>query len=255
LAIDNLFLQQAAASQPTQSTLMWLVWFLCKHPRVQARCRAELRAHGLAAGAGSPPPALSAAAVDALVYHEAVVKETFRLGMATPGGVRVASEDCQLGDMHIKKGQQIMWSNAVVQRDAQWWTPDALAGQSGEQGTADNFYPERFVDAAQLPPLCDADWGGLPRPAESLDEAGAHAAGVDTSHLTQAFLPFGGGVHACPGWRMGWNVVKVSCIRMMQRGIQFHDTALNCAQTQHRQRVATFPLQVAPNIRMDRQEN
>ena len=248
MALDNLLGLGSAAGETGIATLCWLTHFLSKNPHVQDRCREELRLHGLMPLDSSPSvlPDLTADALAQLVYHEAVIKETFRLGLATVGAFRVTSKATDLlGGVPLNKDQQIMWIGSLTHRLPQEWSDQSgsVSGAhlGGGAAVESVFAPERFVDPAVLPSMAsDA------AQAQAAGRACGH--GADQQHHPYAWIPFGGGVHGCPGRHFGFGMVKTVLARMMQSGVEFEDTQANKGE-QH-SKLSIFPKDLTVNIRI-----
>lgn len=155
----------------------------------------------------APPPDLSASALDELTYLDGVVKESFRLGFASVGAFRRTSQPTDLiGGIPLRANQQIWWVGTTMHHDSKQFTKE------------EDFKPERYD-------LKD---------------------GSDSQHHPYAFLPFGGGVHGCPGKLFGWAIIKVLLARMMQRGVQFERTLEH--KEGHFSRLSIFPKHLKPDI-------
>lgn len=106
-------------------------------------------------------------------YAQAVYAETLRL--RTHGVIlRQPSQDLQLNEWSIPKGSPVVTSSTTAHMNAAVWS----APQRGSR-PATEFYPERFF---------------LPKSESAEPEFSM--SGTDGS-----WVPFGGGVHACPGRR------------------------------------------------------
>ncbi len=75
--------------------------------------------------------------------------------------------------------------------------------------------------------------------------------GEDKNHLPYAMIPFGGGHRACIGQDLAWLELKLTIVRMMQRGITFEDTPENTGG--YAERFTCFPKNMAVRVRIDRQ--
>jgi cytochrome P450 len=124
-----------AGHETTASALTWAWWLLARHPEVEARLHAELDAV-LGTGEAAPGPA----DIAALPYARAVFAEALRLWPTVPMVFRRVVEPHEVatagGRWTLPRGDVVVLSPWVVQRDPRWWPePDA-------------FRPERWLTPA-----------------------------------------------------------------------------------------------------------
>lgn len=101
------------------AALSWVIAEMTRHPEEHEKLRTEARTvlaeHGALNDDGP------------LTYTKAFVKEVLRLHPPTWLMGRRARYDTQLGDWTIRKGQELMFSPYLLQRDPRWWAePDEL---------------------------------------------------------------------------------------------------------------------------------
>lgn len=135
-----------AGHETTALLLSYAVHSLSEHPAVAQRLQAELDAQ---LGAR----ALGIEDLPKLPFLEAVVRETLRLYPPAFAIAREVTSPFTLGEYAIGKGDQLMLSAFVMQRNARYF-PDPEA-----------FKPERWLDPqiSQLPRFAYFPFGGGPR--------------------------------------------------------------------------------------------
>lgn len=116
-----------ATYENPSTALTWAVNFLAEQPEARERIRDEARAAFRKHGD-------SLAAVDALDFTEAALREAVRLRPAIAYLVRVALEDAQVGDLHIAKGSTVTVVPYCIHHDAERW-PEPT-----------RYRPERFIE-------------------------------------------------------------------------------------------------------------
>ncbi len=120
-----------AGHETTASALTFAVWLIAKHPEVQERMAAEVRA-----AVGERPPC--AEDYPRLGYVARVFAESMRLYPPAWISARTATEDYTMrGVGFIPKGSALVCAPIVVHRDARWW-PEP-----------ERFDPERFTEGAK----------------------------------------------------------------------------------------------------------
>ncbi|CAF2710945.1 unnamed protein product [Rotaria sp. Silwood2] len=100
---------------------------MSKHPRVQAKIKAEL--------GENKDNHLSIEQLDSLVYLDSVLDEVFRFVPPTNGAARTLTSDDQLPESRIQlhRGDQVFIPFYNLTRDKRYWKIDP-----------ELFYPERF---------------------------------------------------------------------------------------------------------------
>lgn len=120
-----------AGHETTASALTFAVWLIAKHPEVQERMAAEVRA---AVGERLP----CAGDYPRLSFVTRVFAESMRLYPPAWISARTAIEDYTMhGVGFIPKGSALVCAPIVVHRDARWW-PEP-----------ERFDPERFTERAK----------------------------------------------------------------------------------------------------------
>lgn len=118
-------------------TMNWVLYHMSKYPAVEHKVRHELWDQFPELMEGKVK-ALTMEQTQALVYMEAVIRETLRLYPVVPLYVRRAASDAVLVDgTFIAKGTSVTMCPYTTGRLESVWGEDAL-----------EFKPERFIDAA-----------------------------------------------------------------------------------------------------------
>jgi cytochrome P450 len=135
-----------AGVESTAAALAWIWYLLVRHPEVETRLLAELRAvlGGRAPAVGDLP---------ALEYTDRVATEALRLYPPAWILVREALRDTQIGAYRIPRGTVVLISPMVLHRDPRFFErPDA-------------FDPDRWADGqlARLPRFAYLPFGAGPR--------------------------------------------------------------------------------------------
>lgn len=179
--VDQMMTFLGAGHETTSTALQWAVYALCKHQDVQTRLREEIRANLPSISAKNPEP-ISAAAVDALPYLNAVCNEVLRFHPSVQATLRIASHDTTIVGKPIPKGTIVTISPEATNHDKTLWGPDA-----------DQFNPER--------------WMGPGR---------ANTGGASSNY---AFLTFLHGPRSCIG--QGFSKSELACLVAATAG-RFH---------------------------------
>lgn len=134
-----------AALDPVANTLAWGLRLLADHPAIQDRIAAEVDSTGTVSGGAMTE-------MSALPCTANVLNETLRLypneWLLTR---RAAADDRLPSGVRIRRGEEVMISPYVVQRDAQFF-PDP-----------DRFDPERFAVPPAWPAMAFIPFGAGPR--------------------------------------------------------------------------------------------
>lgn len=131
---------------PIADVFCWAWWQIAQHPEVEAQLQAEWEA----VLQGRPPTMED---LPKLVYTEQVVKETLRLYPLAWSTGRVATQDCEIADIPIHAGENVVMCQWVTHRDARFF-PDPEC-----------FIPERWAPerAKKIPAYAYYPFGGGPR--------------------------------------------------------------------------------------------
>ncbi len=130
--VDQLMTFLAAGHETTASGMTWAAYLLAKYPDVQARLRAEVRAHlPPISEAGSD---ISSLDIDRMPYLNAVCNEVLRYYGPVPLTLRKAACDTSIQGQFVPKGTPVMLVPWAVNKSEAMWGPDALT-----------FNPERWM--------------------------------------------------------------------------------------------------------------
>ncbi|KAL2255185.1 hypothetical protein VTK26DRAFT_3910 [Humicola hyalothermophila] len=154
--IDQLMTFLAAGHETTASALTWAAYLLAKNPDMQARLRAEVRAHlpppttttttttaaAAAAAAGDvgddqPHATVSSIDIDRMPYLNAFCNEVLRYFSPAPMTVRVSAVDTTILGHFVPKGTQIMIVPWAINKSRALWGADAHV-----------FNPDRWLDGS-----------------------------------------------------------------------------------------------------------
>ena len=120
----------AAGHETTATAMTWAIFELCRHPEIQSRLRAEVRAR-----LPSPDADINADDIDGLDYLQAVCSETLRLWSPISITLRAACCDTSILGQFVPKGTPVILSPWATNADTRLWGADA-----------DEFVPERWLD-------------------------------------------------------------------------------------------------------------
>ena len=135
----------AAGHETTALTLSYALWLVARRPEIAATLATERREV-----CGDRDP--TAADLPALVWHDAVIRESMRLYPPAWMVGRRPTEPIEVGGQRIDPADQLMMPQWVVHRDPRWW-PDPEA-----------FRPERWrSDTPDRPRFAYFPFGGGPR--------------------------------------------------------------------------------------------
>ena len=125
--IDELLLFLVAGSETTGSAVAWFIYCMSKHPRVQAKIKAELDNLQL--------DRMTVEQIESLPYLDCVLREVFRFVPPAAGTSRTLTVDDRLpaSGVQLRKGDEIFVPFYNLARDQRCWKIDP-----------DQFYPERF---------------------------------------------------------------------------------------------------------------
>lgn len=154
------------ATDTSTVTLTWVICFLLKNPLILEKVKEEIH------NQIGEEIFINESDINKLVYLQAVVKETLRLYPPGPlSAPREFTEDCTLGNYHIKKGTRLITNLWKIQTDPSIWE-DPL-----------EFKPERFLTTNK---------------------------DVDVKGQNFELLPFGSGRRICPGISFGINMIYLT---------------------------------------------
>ncbi|KAL2940605.1 Cytochrome P450 82A4 [Bienertia sinuspersici] len=145
------------------------------------------------------------------IYLEAIVKETLRLYPPGPlMGPREFTEDCIIGNYHIKSGTKLIVNVSKISRDPRIWDNPL------------EFRPERFLGTHK-----------------NVDVRGHHF----------ELIPFGAGRRICPGMSFGLQVVHLSLATLLH-AFEFsteHNVPVDFSESLGLTNMKAKPLQVLLN--------
>ncbi|KAF2848656.1 cytochrome P450 [Plenodomus tracheiphilus IPT5] len=130
--VNQLMTFLAAGHETTASALTWAIYCLCRHPDVQSKLRAELRAELPALRDRNTP--ISSTEIDRLPYLNAVLQETLRIFPPVPLTLRETAQDTTIQSHFIPAGTTIVICPWAINTSTHLWGPDARS-----------FNPERWL--------------------------------------------------------------------------------------------------------------
>ena len=130
--IDNVVTFIGAGHETTALTLAFTLYLIANAPEVQDRLVREVQDV-----CGEAP--IDAPMVDALIYHEQVIKESMRLYPPVALIDRVATQDVNLGDVKVRKGDFAFNLIYVMHRHRTLW-------RNPERFDPERFSPENAKD-------------------------------------------------------------------------------------------------------------
>ncbi|KAK7206338.1 cytochrome P450 [Myxozyma melibiosi] len=110
-----------AGHETTAGALAWAMLTLAKHPDVQEKLRAEVRA----SFPGGLQDIKTAEQIESLKYLDNVTRELFRVNPPVLTGLREAQRDITIGDQTIYKGTGVQLCLKAMNYDPRLWGPDA----------------------------------------------------------------------------------------------------------------------------------
>ncbi|EFX03479.1 cytochrome p450 monooxygenase [Grosmannia clavigera kw1407] len=132
--VDQMIALLVAGHETIAAALQWAVYALAKHPDMQTRLRAEVRARVPMSSGAAVTTAMCADEVDALPYLRAFCNEVLRFYPPVPSTVRQAQADTTLAGSFIPKGTTLLILPGVTNHEPELWGPDAAV-----------FSPERWL--------------------------------------------------------------------------------------------------------------
>ncbi|CAF3865447.1 unnamed protein product [Rotaria sordida] len=127
---DDVLMLLIAGYETTSTALVWCIYHLSKHPRVQQKIKTELMEN-------TSSQHLSLDHLDSLVYLDCFVNEVLRYSPTIDSTCRsVMADDClPKSGTRLYKGDQILIPTSALGRDSRHWKIDP-----------ELFYPERFLN-------------------------------------------------------------------------------------------------------------
>ncbi len=125
--IHELLLFLVAGSETSGTVLAWFIYFISKHPRVQAKLKAEI--------GDNKHHRMTVEQIESLTYLDCVLQEVFRHLPPAAGTTRTLTVDDRLpsSGIQLHKGDEIFIPFHNLSRDKRYWKIDP-----------ESFYPERF---------------------------------------------------------------------------------------------------------------
>ncbi|OCK81417.1 cytochrome P450 [Lepidopterella palustris CBS 459.81] len=131
--VNHLMTFLLAGHETVSAALSWVIYFLCRYPKVQARLRDEL-AVAIPLKVHDPCYIPTAAEIDGIAYLNAVCSEVLRLRPVVPQTFRQANVDTSIVGHYIPKGTIVLLCPWAVHRSKELWGEDAA-----------EFRPDRWM--------------------------------------------------------------------------------------------------------------
>ncbi|KAF3787788.1 Cytochrome P450 82C4 [Nymphaea thermarum] len=159
-----------AGKDTTTAAMIRTIHLLLRHPNALKKVQEELDRHV------GKERIVNESDLKNLVYLEAAIKESLRLGPPTPLlALRESMEDCQVGGFYVPAGTRLMVNLWKIHHDLRVWSDP------------NEFQPERFLGS-------------------NVDVHGKHF----------HFLPFGSGRRICPGISFALKIVHIALAHLLQ---------------------------------------
>jgi cytochrome P450 len=138
---DQILTFLLAGYDKTSSSVLWVIYELCIHPDIQARCHAEIDSileskkyqdHNQ----GNPIGYMDFYAINKFIYMVQVIKETLRLHPVIGTISRQCHTDCDVGAYKFKAGTTVLVSLVALHRHSEYWedphdfNPDRFAKEN-----------------------------------------------------------------------------------------------------------------------------
>jgi len=138
---DQILTFLLAGYDKTSSSVLWVIYELCIHPDIQARCHAEIdlilrnqkyKDHNQ----GNPFGYMDFYAINKFTYMIQVIKETLRLHPVIGTISRQCHTDCDVGAYRFKAGTTVLASLVALHRHSEYWdnplgfNPDRFAKEN-----------------------------------------------------------------------------------------------------------------------------
>ena len=130
--VDQMMTFLAAGQETTARAMTWAIHTLARHPDIQSRLRAEIRAHLPPLADTNTPVTVSM--LDSLSYLHAVCNEILRIHPPVAITIREAARDTTIQGTLIPKGTVIILCPFAVNMSSSLWGPDSPV-----------FNPERWL--------------------------------------------------------------------------------------------------------------
>lgn len=130
--VDQLMTFLAAGHETTATALTWAIYFLCCHPEMQTRLRAEIRER--LPSTDDAGAEITSQDIDRMPYLQAVCNEVLRFYSPVPITIREAAHNTTIQGVPVREGTHIVLAPTAVNVDPKLWGADAL-----------EFNPERWV--------------------------------------------------------------------------------------------------------------
>jgi len=150
----------AAGHETTATSMGWACYWLCRNPSMQAKLRAEIRAH--LPSPRTPGGTISNTDVDGLPYLNAVCNEVLRLTPPVALTSRIAAHDTSILGQPVPRDTSVIICPWAINVNKELWGEDA-----------GDFNPERWIGQGR-----------------------AHTGGADSNY---SFLTFLHGPRSCIG--------------------------------------------------------
>lgn len=131
--IDQMLTFLAAGHETTASALAWACYLCSKHPEIQSKLRAEIRAN-----ITSSTSSVTYDVLESMPYLNGVCEETQRLYPTVPATVREPIIDTVIDGVPVPKGTRLLLIPHAINRHPKFW---------GETGS--DFVPERWIDTLE----------------------------------------------------------------------------------------------------------
>lgn len=128
---DHILTFMLMGYESTASTLIWLIYELCKNPEVQRKCRAEVQSILTVKGVKTSAVVFDDIGKFSILIQ--VLKETLRLHPPSPLIHRKSTVDCDIGEFHLKAGANVTVSVLALHRHPDYWY------------LPNEFFPDRFA--------------------------------------------------------------------------------------------------------------
>ncbi|KAF3772733.1 Cytochrome P450 82C4 [Nymphaea thermarum] len=159
-----------AGNDSTAAAMIRTIYLLLLHPNAMKKVQEELDHHV------GKERTVNESDLKNLVYLQAVIKESLRLGPPTPLlALRESIENCHVGGFHVPAGTHLAVNLWEIHHDPQLWAEP------------DKFQPERFIGS-------------------NVDVHGKHF----------QFIPFGSGRRICPGISFALSIIHIVLARLFQ---------------------------------------
>ncbi|KAK9695867.1 hypothetical protein K7432_012763 [Basidiobolus ranarum] len=130
--VNEMIILIIAGHDTTASTLSCAIYFLARHPDIQAKVREEIS--GVFEGHTSTMEAPTSSQIKSLCYLEAVIKETMRFYPPTPLLLtHTTAEDTYIGNIPIPKDTLINMNMYAMHRSEEYWDSPNM------------FQPQRWI--------------------------------------------------------------------------------------------------------------